>query len=169
MRELSDLPLRAALALIAMVAATAPARDAFAAEFKAGDITVEAPWSRAAPGGAKVAAGYLTIENGADTPDRLVSVTAEIAGKTEIHQMSMSDGMMKMRELTDGLPVPAKGSVALEPSSYHLMLLDLKKPLEEGESFAGTLAFERAGTLAVTFDVRGVGAAAPDDGADHHH
>jgi periplasmic copper chaperone A len=61
------------------------------------------PWSRATPGGAKVVAGYFTIKNSAAAPDRLVSVTADIAGRAGIHQMSMTDGMMKMRELTDGL------------------------------------------------------------------
>jgi periplasmic copper chaperone A len=50
-----------------------------------------------------VASGYLSIKNVGDSPDRLVSATAEIAGHTGIHQMSMSDGMMQMRELTEGL------------------------------------------------------------------
>jgi copper(I)-binding protein len=132
-----------------------------AKDFIAGAITIEQPWSRATPGGAKVASGYFTIKNAGDNPDRLVSVTAEIAGHTEIHQMSMSDGMMKMREVTEGLPVPANGSVTLEPSSYHLMFTDLKRPLKEGETFSGNLTFEKAGTVGVTFKVKGVGAAAP--------
>lgn len=85
----------------------APSAKAVAAEFKSGAITVEQPWSRATPGGAKVASGYLTIENSGDSPDRLVSVTADIAGRTEIHQMSMTDGVVQMRQLRDGLPVPA--------------------------------------------------------------
>jgi hypothetical protein len=164
-------PLRraaAAMAVAGLVAGAASGRDACAAEFKAGDISIEQPWSRATPGGAKVASGYLTIKNNAATPDRLVSATAEIAGRAEIHQMSMTDGMMKMRQLTDGLPIPAEGSVALEPASYHLMFVDLKKPLKEGETFSGTLAFAKAGTVEVTFEVRGTGAAAPDEGAHQH-
>jgi periplasmic copper chaperone A len=76
--------------------------------------------------------------------------------------MSMMEGMMKMRELTEGLPIPAEGSVALEPASYHLMFLDLKKPLKEGDTFPAMLTFEMAGTVGVTFEVRGTGAAAPD-------
>src|SRR5262245_28720111 len=71
------------------------------------------------PGGAQVATGYLTIENDGAEPDRLVSAAAEIARHTGIHQMSMVDGVMKMRELTEGLPVPADGLVKLEPNSYH--------------------------------------------------
>jgi len=154
------------LAVAGIAAVAAPGHDAFASEFKVSAITIETPWSRATPGGAKVAAGYLTIKNDAATPDRLVSVTADIAGSAGIHQMSMADGMMKMRELTDGLPIPAQGSVALAPASYHLMFLDLKKPLKEGETFPATLTFERAGTVSVTFEVRGMCAAAPDQ-ADH--
>ena len=76
---------------------------------------------------------------------------------------------MQMRQLTDGLPIPAKGSVALEPSSYHLMFVDLSKPLQEGETFSGKLTFEKAGAMDVTFEVRGIGAAAPDEGAGHDH
>jgi copper(I)-binding protein len=158
----------AAMALAAVAFAAPAVRHAIAAEFKAGDIAVEAPWSRATPGGAKVAAGYLTLENGGAAPDRLVSATADIAERAEIHEMSMSDGMMKMRQVSDGVAVPAGGSVALAPQGYHLMFLGLKKPLKEGEAFAGTLTFEKAGTVAVTFEVRGVGAAA-DAGAEHHH
>jgi len=130
-------------------------------DVKVGPISVSDAWSRATPGGAQVAAGYLTIKNDGNASDRLVSATAAIAGKTEIHQMSMVDGVMKMRQLTDGLPVAGKGSVVLEPSSNHLMFMDLKGPLKEGEQFAGSLTFEHAGTVDVTFHVRGIGAAAP--------
>ena len=159
----------AAAALAAVAFAALPAQHAIAAEFKDGDVAIEAPWSRATPGGAKVAAGYLTIKNGGAAPDRLVSATADIAERAEIHEMSMTDGMMKMRQVTDGVAVPAGGSVVLAPQGYHLMLLGLKQPLKEGDTFAGTLTLERAGTVAVTFEVRGVGAAAPDAGAEHHH
>jgi hypothetical protein len=159
----------AATALAAVALAALSTQHAVAAEFKAGDISIDAPWSRATPGGAKVAAGYLTIKNGGATPDRLVSATADIAERTGIHEMSMTDGMMKMREVPDGIAVPAGGSLALAPMGYHFMFLGLKKPLKEGDTFAGTLTFEKAGTTAVTFEVRGVGAAAPDTGAERHH
>jgi copper(I)-binding protein len=158
--------LTACVVAIATILSISPG---FAHEFQKGSITVEHPWSRATPGGAQVATGYLTIENDGAKPDRLVSATAEIAGHTGIHQMSMVDGVMKMRELTEGLPVPADGSVALEPNSYHLMFTDLKEPLKEGDEFSGTLTFEKAGTLDVTFEVEGIGAASPmPDEHDHH-
>ena len=118
-------------------------------------------WSRATPGGAEVAAGYLTIVNHGDTPDRLVSVSTSVAGKTEIHQMKMADGKMEMRPVPDGIEIPANGTVALEPMGYHLMLMDLKDPLQKGETFAGSLTFEHAGTVDVTFNVEGIGASGP--------
>src|SRR6476661_817535 len=121
-------------------------------DFMAGAITIEQPWSRATPGGAKVASGYFTIKNSGDSPDRLISVTADVAGRTGIHQMSM----------TEGLTIPANRSVAFEPSSYHLMFMDLKRPLKEGETFSGTLTFEKAGKVSITFEVKGLGAAAPN-------
>ena len=69
--------------------------------------------------------------------------------------MSMTDGVMQMRQVTDGLPMPAKSSVVLEPNSYHLMFLDLKRQLQEGEQFSGALTFEKAGTIDVKFRCRG--------------
>ena len=144
-------------------------QHAVSAEFKAGDISIEAPWSRATPGGAKFGAGYLTIKNGGATPDRLVSATADIAERTEIHEMSMTDGMMKMRQVHRRRGGAGRRQRRARAQGYHLMFLGLKKPLKEGDTFAGTLTFEKAGTTAVTFEVRGIGAAAPDAGAEHHH
>lgn len=157
-----------ALAALGVAALVVLAGKAAAEEFKAGKISVEQPWSRATPGGAKVGAGYLTITNRSAAPDRLLSATTDVAGRTEIHEMSMANGMMRMRPRPDGVEVPANGSVALKPGSTHLMLLDLKQPLKEGDRFSGTLTFEKAGPLDVTFDVRGIGAKAPPDEHQHH-
>lgn len=140
---------------------------ALAHDIKAGAIDIAHPWSRATPGGAKVAAGYLTLRNSGDTPDRLVSATAEIAARTEIHEMRMADGVMQMRPLPEGVAVPAGGEVALKPGGIHLMFFGLKRPLREGESFAGTLSFARAGSVDVTFEVERAGVSAPSPA--HHH
>jgi copper(I)-binding protein len=151
---------KAALALALLAAG-----PTLAQEFKAGTIEVTHPWSRATPAGAKVAGGYAAIENAGSEPDRLVSATAEIAGHVEIHQMAMTDGVMTMRLMPDGLSVPANGRAALAPGGYHLMFLELKRPLKAGEDFAGTLTFEKAGTVDVRFTVEAIGATAPDHGA----
>jgi copper(I)-binding protein len=134
---------------------------ALAETANSGDLTVEKAWSRATPEGAEVAAGYLTIVNHGDTPDRLVSVSTSVAGETEIHQMKMADGKMEMRPVPDGIEIPAKGTVVLEPMAYHLMLMGLKAPLQKGETFSGSLVFEHAGAVDVIFRVEGMGAMGP--------
>ncbi len=144
------------------------ANNAFAHEFKLGALEIIHPWSRATPNGAKVAGGYFVIKNHGTAADRLVSVTADVAGRTGIHEMSMADGVMTMRELKDGIAIPANGEVTLAPKGYHVMLEDLKHPLKQGESIDGTLTFEKAGTINVTFFVEAMGASAPGDkGHDH--
>jgi copper(I)-binding protein len=134
-----------------------------AAEVKAGDLVISQSWSRATPGGAKVAGGFLTIQNKGSSADRLVSGSADIAGKVEIHEMSMDNGVMKMRPLDKGLAIEPGKTVTLMPGSYHIMLMDLKGPLKQGDKVPVTLQFEKAGKVQVTLDVEGVGAKAPGD------
>jgi copper(I)-binding protein len=160
----NDIEARLALTALASALLLAALQPAFAHDTtsaSAGPVHVEQPWARATPPGAKVAGAFATIENHGSTPDRLVSATAEIAGRVEIHEMAVTDGVMTMRPLPDGLPVPADGSVALAPGSYHLMLMDLAGPLKDGEHIAGTLTFEKAGTVPVEFVVAPIGAKAP--------
>ena len=145
-----------ALAAVATIAPTARAHD-----YKIGTLQIEHPWSRATPGGAQVAGGYLVIHNRGSSPDRLIAVNAGVAGRSEIHEMATRDNVMTMRHLPDGLVIPANGSVALKPGSYHLMFMGLKQPLKKGEKFQGTLTFEKAGTIAVEFAVEAMGTAAP--------
>ena len=136
---------------------------ASAEQAETGSITVDKAWSRATAQGVDIGVGYLTIKNNGDTPDRLVSVSAAVAEKVEMHQTQMVDGTMQMRPVPDGIPIPAKGTVMLEPAGYHLMLMGLKAPLQKGSTFGASLAFEQAGTVNVTFHVEGLGASAPGD------
>jgi copper(I)-binding protein len=139
-------------------------------------ISVEKPFSRATPGGAKVAAGYLTIINKGTASDRLMAASSPAAGKVEIHQMSMQDGIMKMREVSDGLPIEAGKTATLAPGGNHLMLADLKAPLKKGDKVPVTLTFEKAGKVEITLDVQAIGgqqpggmSMPPDDGQKMHH
>ncbi|MGY4504688.1 copper(I)-binding protein [Bradyrhizobium sp. GM24.11] len=149
------------LAALALALCAAPVR---ADDVKAGDLVISQAWSRATPGGAKVAGGFLTIENKGSAPDKLVAVSAEIAGKTEVHEMAMDNGVMKMRPLDKGLVIEPGKTVKLAPGGNHLMLQDLKGPFKEGEKVPVTLEFEKAGKVVVSLDVQGVGAQAPGDG-----
>jgi copper(I)-binding protein len=126
-----------------------------------GSISVENAWSRAVPSGSKVAVGYLAIRNDGDEPDRLLAASAPFAGATEIHHTSMADGVMRMRPVPDGVPVPAKSTVLLEPNSYHLMFMQVTKPLKEGDTVTAKLTFERAGSVDIALQVLGMGAKGP--------
>ncbi len=130
----------------------------------AADIALDQPWSRATPAGAQVGAGYVTIKNAGKTADKLVSVSSEVSAKVEIHEMSMADGVMKMRAVA-AIDVPAGQSAELKPGGYHIMFVGLKQPLKEGDTVKGSLTFEKAGPVPVEFKVRAMGAPA----GDHKH
>jgi len=121
-------------------------------------ITVELPWSRATPNGAMTGAVYMTLDNKSGTADRLTGASSDVADKLQIHEMKVENGVMQMREVADGLPIPAGGSVVLKPGSHHVMLIGLKKPLTAGEKFPLMLTFEKAGNISVTVPVQAMGA-----------
>jgi hypothetical protein len=135
---------------------------ALAQDIKAGDLVIEKPWARATPKGAEVGGAYLTIRNTGAAADRLTGGTADFA-TIQVHEMTMAGGVMKMRELPDGLAIPAHGSVTLSPGGYHIMFVGLKQPLTKGSTAKVTLTFEHAGAVAVEFPIGGIGAAGPDD------
>ena len=147
----------ASAALLAHFLATPLRAD----EVKAGDLVITQAWSRATPGGAKTGGGYLTIENKGSTPDRLIGGSADVAAKVEMHEMSMKNGVMTMRPLDKGLTIEPGKTVKLAPGGYHLMMMDLKGPLKQGDKVPVTLEFEKAGKVTLSLDVQGVGALAP--------
>jgi copper(I)-binding protein len=154
----------AALAMLSCLIA-APAR---AEEVKAGDLVITQAWTRATPGGAKIGGGYLTIENKGAAPDRLIGGSADFAGKIEVHEMAMNNGVMTMRPLDKGLAIEPGKTVKLAPGGYHLMMFDLKNPLKQGDKVPVTLEFEKAGKVNLSFEVEGIGAQAPSGGSDGH-
>ena len=141
--------------------------SARAEEVSAGDLVITQGWSRATPGGARVGGGYLTIENKGATADRLIGGSADIAGKVQVHEMAMNNGVMTMRPVDKGLVIEPGKTVKLAPGGLHLMLLDLKSPLKQGDKVPLTLEFEKAGKVSLSLDVQGVGAQGPanSDGA----
>lgn len=153
---------RLGMAALAFAIMLAGAQSVLAHEFKVGDLEIEHPWSRATPMGAKVAGGYFTIINKGSAPDRLLSIASDISDKAELHEMGVKDGVMTMRPVSGGLEVPAGGKVALAPGGYHLMFIGLKRQPKQGEKFAATLTFEKAGTVNVEFAVEGMGGGMDD-------
>jgi periplasmic copper chaperone A len=134
---------------------------AVAQEFRAGPLTIDRAWSRATPPAAKVGAGYLVVTNGGQTPDRLTAASSPAAGRVEVHEMQMDGGVMRMRELAQGLAVPPGASVELKPGGYHLMLMELRAPLAAGATVPVTLVFERAGRVDIQLRVEPVTARGP--------
>ena len=147
--------------------------SAHAYDYKVGALEIGHPWSRAVPKGATVAAGYLTITNTGTEPDRLVSGSTPVAGKFEIHEMSIDKdkSVMRMRPVSAGVVIQPGETVELKPQSLHIMMTGLKQPIEKGKPFKGALVFEKAGTVEVEFAVEAVGAtsAAAHDMHNMHH
>jgi copper(I)-binding protein len=131
-----------------------------------GSLLIEAPWTRATPAGAKVAGGYMSITNTGTAPDRLIGGSLALAGRFEVHEMAVNEGVMTMRQLAAGLEIAPGAKVELKPGGLHVMFMDLKAQLREGQPVRGTLVFEKAGTVEVAFTVAPIGARAP---AAHMH
>ena len=153
--------------LTAAFLAAIVAGSACAQEYKAGALIIERPWTRATPKSATVAGGYLRITNAGSTPDRLTGGSADVARKLEVHEMSMDGGVMKMRELTNGLEIPPGATVELKPGSYHIMMTDLSRPLAKGDKVKASLTFEKAGKVDVEFTVEAMGGSPAAHGMKH--
>src|ERR1700742_2129126 len=109
---------------------TFTASAASAHEYKAGSIEIKHPWSRATPKGATVAGGYMKLTNTGTTADRLIGGSTEIAGKFEIHEMSMDNGVMKMRPLANGVEIKPGETLEFKPGGYHLIFSGFTNPRE---------------------------------------
>jgi copper(I)-binding protein len=99
--------------------------------------------------------------NNGKTPDRVSCVSSDASAQCQIHTMAMEDGVMKMRPVEGGLEIKPGETVMLKPSSFHVMLVNLKHPLQQGKMVKATLKFENAGTINVEYPVAAIGAAAP--------
>ena len=148
-------------ALVLAAALMLIARPGVAETYKAGAIEIEQPWARATPKGATIGAGYMKITNTGTEPDRLLGGSASFAGRLEVHSMTMEQGVMKMREMKDGLEIKPGETIELKPGGYHMMFVGLKEPLKQGEDLTVTLKFAKAGTVEVKYPVEAVGAGAP--------
>lgn len=137
------------LAITAALMATAV--SAFA---QSSSVQVENSWTRATPAGAGAGMVFMTISNRASAADRLLGASSDAADKLEIDEMSAVSGKMKMREVTEGISVPAGGSIVLKPDGYHIMLTGLKKRLKAGDTLRVNLNFEKAGNVPVAVPVK---------------
>ncbi|WP_159104381.1 copper chaperone PCu(A)C [Sneathiella glossodoripedis] len=127
-------------------------------------ISVENAWARASK--VKVAGAFMTLNNKSTSDDILLSASSDVAKRVEIHTTKTVDGVMKMIEMEEGVVVPASGSLVLKPGSYHVMLMGLKHPLKEGDTFAIRLKFKHADEVEALVTVMAAGAM---EGMKHEH
>ncbi|HEY9164144.1 MAG TPA: copper chaperone PCu(A)C [Magnetovibrio sp.] len=132
----------------AAVATVLMSTSAFAA-----DIVVSKPWARASAGMASAGAAFMAIYNDAKTDDTLVDAKADISKRVELHTHTMVDGVMQMRQVEGGIPIPASGTQMLQPGSYHVMFMGLNAPLKEGSTFPLTLTFKSGAEMTVDVEV----------------
>ena len=116
------------------------------------DITIQHAWARVTPPKATVGHAFLTIVNTSGQTDHLLSATADIAHSAQISGIRFADNVMHIRPLVN-LDIPPGSSVQFKPGSYHVMLMNIKKPLAVGDTFNGTLTFERSGVISVEYKV----------------
>lgn len=151
--------------------------SANAHEYMAKGLKIDHPWAKPTPGTSRVGAVYMKLVNASDNPDVLVAASSDVAERIEIHESTVVDNVAKMREITDGLTVPANDTVALAPSGLHLMVFGLKQPLKVGDAFDLELSFRDRGLVQVVVKVEAGqadskphrGSSGDEGDSGHHH
>ena len=138
---------------------------AVAAQAAPRSISIEKPWARETVEGQAAGGGFMAIVNNGQREDQLISASSPASHEVQIHTMSMDGGVMRMRQLTDGLSIPAKGKVELKPRGLHIMFIGLKKPLRPGTSVPVTLKFRHTGSMTAQFKVQAMTAPVPMGGS----
>lgn len=113
-----------------------------------GELLIQNVWARPGFTGSNSAV-YLNLQNNRMYPERFLGATTEFARAVEIHEVKMEGDLMLMRPVLSGIAIPAEGNLALIPSGYHLMLIDLQSDLSEGDYFPLALQFEQSGQVLV--------------------
>jgi len=128
-------------------------------------LILDHPQIRATAPNAPVSAGYLHITNQTGRTQTLISASASFAARSELHDMTHEDGVMKMAEIEGGLVLEDGQSATLKPMGRHLMFMNLNQQLKDGERFDVTLTFAPCGAVILPFDVVKI----PARMKDHSH
>lgn len=155
-RLLAASALALGLAVVLPVGNQAVAADMPAGSVTAGPLVIMAPWARATAGAGRTSAVYFSITNKGPA-DTLLSATGDDFAMGEVHEHINDGGIMRMRPVEGGLPVPA-GTTELKPGGYHLMLVGLKAALKPGETLPVILHFEKEGDVPVMVTITPLGA-----------
>jgi copper(I)-binding protein len=114
-------------------------------------VTVSEPWVRATVPQQKATGAFMKLQSTQDA--KLISAKSPAAGIVEVHEMAMDGGVMKMRAI-EGLALPMGTAVELKPGGYHVMLMDLKSQVKEGDAVPLTLTFETKDGKRQTLEVK---------------
>ena len=133
--------------------------------FAAGELVVDAPYVRLVPPNAPASGAFMTISNHGGSDRQLVKAESPAARVVELHTHVNEDGVMKMRPVP-AIDIKAHGQTQLKPGSFHIMLIDLKQPLKEGDQVALTLDFDDGTRLQLDAPVQKIAMPAPA-GAGH--
>ncbi|MTI42699.1 hypothetical protein JM93_02910 [Roseibium hamelinense] len=155
-------------AMAAGAALLAAATTASADQIKHGDLIIENTWTRATPPRAKAGGGFITITNNGSKEDRLVAATSPVSPRVELHEMAVNDGVMQMRELADGITIPAGETISLEPGGLHIMFMGIGEGFKQGSQVPVTLSFEHGGDIEVNLSVAKIGAKNMEHGSMDH-
>ena len=161
--------LAAACLPLATLAIAAPAHDYAPHRHSTKAIAISDGWARETAPGQVNGGGFLTITNASYQPDRLIGAASPNAAAVQLHTMTMDGGIMRMRQLVDGIPIPANGSVELKPGGMHIMFMGVRAPFRPGGQIKLSLRFAKAGRVDVTLPVRPVGAMGGMDMNHDHH
>ena len=145
-------PIRRALLLIAALPLLSFAAD--------GALRIDDPYVRLVPPNAPASAAFMVISNSGSAPRQLLKAQSPVAKTVELHTHVNDHGVMKMRPVAS-IAVESHGQVELKPGSYHIMLIDLKQPLNEGDTVPLALFFDDGSSQQINAPVRKIQAAAP--------
>ena len=130
---------------------------AFAAD---GTLRVDDPYVRLVPPNAPASAAFMVISNSGSAERKLLKAQSPVAKTVELHTHVNDQGVMKMRQVAN-IAIKANDQTELKPGSYHIMLIDLKQPLNEGDSVPIALFFDDGSSQQITAPVRKIQATAP--------
>ncbi|SES39740.1 hypothetical protein SAMN04490244_11622 [Tranquillimonas rosea] len=127
------------------------------------DVVVENAWARASIGTSRPGAAYMEVHNAGDEPVMLTGLLTDLAMRPEVHRTATDEqGVSSMSPAGDIVIAPGE-TIALEPGGLHAMLMQLQRPMEEGESFSMTLTFSDGGETTVEVPILGIAARGPED------
>ena len=118
-------------------------------------LVVENGYARESIPGTSISSAYMTIKNLSAKNIRLIAATSAVSDRIEIHQHTMSDGLMRMRQ-RDYVEISAQNNTVFQPSGFHLMIFDLKQPLKAKENIIITLYFDDQSSIDVNYTVQGL-------------